>query len=706
MSVAITITNAGRAALVNAANTGTAAVVIAAIGLSVTAVTPDPTATALPNELKRVATVGGQIVADDIIHVTMTDASGDAYSARSFGIYLADGTLFALYGQADVLLTKTAASQGLLAVDLQFADASAASIAFGPTDWVNPPASESVWGVIKLATAAIAKAGADALSAITPATAKAAILDWLGFTPVQQGGGVGQGTNKIYLGWGSGSRLRLQVDNVDIGGIVTDTVAGNAQLALNGYAVRRNGNDLFGPDNDGAGSSLDAGLFWGQTPSFYTDIPGRLGYIPARGQGTLGNVDLNSATTSGMYRVEQPVNGPANVNYGQLLVMMGGGDTITQILSSYSDGVLWTRSGNPGNLGGSGGWSAWSALVKASSPETYSAGDVLSKLRTVDGAGSGVDGDTLRGYTWNSGQDVSFGGVWSRQLFTSSNGLGQNVAIGDDAWLGDVNVTDAIGVRGQQDGNRGYLVFGSGTQRFGAEYGGELTYNGARIWNAGNDGAGSGADTDLFRGLGPEYFTDIIGRLGWWPVQQGGGNGQGSNKIYIGWSGSRVKIQVDGSDQGNLLTDGWAGAGVTGFNGTAMRRYGNELWGPDNDGAGSGLDAGLFCGHNIDEFALKANTIGYGQSAQNVAGIRGFNQNYVNDTGRAFFLTINVTYPTGGSNIWLIYVDGVEVGFNTGNSSTNTSGSLCALVPAGSTYSANVPTGNVQLRSWTEIRNF
>lgn len=39
----------------------------------------------------------------------------------------------------------------------------------------------------------------------------------LGFTPVQQGGGAGQGTNKIFLGWGDG--LRLQVDATDQGAI-------------------------------------------------------------------------------------------------------------------------------------------------------------------------------------------------------------------------------------------------------------------------------------------------------------------------------------------------------------------------------------------------------------------------------------------------------------------------------------------------------
>ncbi|BDD79589.1 hypothetical protein [Burkholderia phage FLC9] len=50
------------------------------------------------------------------------------------------------------------------------------------------------------------------------ATAVAAVR--IPFTPVQQGGGANQGTNKIYLGW-DGARLRLQVDSSDLGGMVT-----------------------------------------------------------------------------------------------------------------------------------------------------------------------------------------------------------------------------------------------------------------------------------------------------------------------------------------------------------------------------------------------------------------------------------------------------------------------------------------------------
>jgi len=44
--------------------------------------------------------------------------------------------------------------------------------------------------------------------------------------------------------------------------------------------------------------------------------------------------------------------------------------------------------------------------------------------------------------------------------------------------------------------------------------------------------------------------------LGFTPVQQGGGTGQGSNKIYIGWSGTRLKATVDSTDMGNFVFDG------------------------------------------------------------------------------------------------------------------------------------------------------
>jgi hypothetical protein len=179
MPITIIVTAAGRAALVNAENTGTDPVTIAEIGFSPTAVAPTPAATTLPGEIKRIAGIGGLVVANDTIHVVATDVSADAYSLRSIALYLADGTLFAIYGQPDPILVKTATSFGALAIDVVFADIDATSLTFGDADFLMPPASTERQGVVELATVAEAQAGIDALRALAPASAKAAVLGWL-----------------------------------------------------------------------------------------------------------------------------------------------------------------------------------------------------------------------------------------------------------------------------------------------------------------------------------------------------------------------------------------------------------------------------------------------------------------------------------------------------------------------------------------------
>jgi hypothetical protein len=63
----------------------------------------------------------------------------------------------------------------------------------------------------------------------------------LGFTPVQQGGGSGQATNKIYIGW-SGSKLKAQVDNVDLGEFnFGQNALSNGRLAYAGDVPTVNG---------------------------------------------------------------------------------------------------------------------------------------------------------------------------------------------------------------------------------------------------------------------------------------------------------------------------------------------------------------------------------------------------------------------------------------------------------------------------------
>lgn len=172
-----TVTDAGRAALRNAQGDGTHAVRIAYATVTATAFTSGQ---AVPDEIKRIISLAGGATAADTIHVTISDASKDVYTVRGFGFYLADGTLFASYGQADVIVEKSAGAVMLLACDVQFASVSGSQITFGDTTFVNPAATTDTLGVVKLASDDDAKAGRDAQKAVTSSNLLAALNARLG----------------------------------------------------------------------------------------------------------------------------------------------------------------------------------------------------------------------------------------------------------------------------------------------------------------------------------------------------------------------------------------------------------------------------------------------------------------------------------------------------------------------------------------------
>lgn len=169
------ITNAGRAKLVNGTNTGTNTVLISQIGLTSTGFTPTAAMTQLPGEFKRMTSFGGESVAADTIHVTLQDSGTDKYTLRGFGLYLADGTLFAVYGQAEAIMEKASISTLLLSADVVFADIDTAQIKFGSTQFLNPPATETVAGVVELADSPETILGTDAVRAVTARGLKATL---------------------------------------------------------------------------------------------------------------------------------------------------------------------------------------------------------------------------------------------------------------------------------------------------------------------------------------------------------------------------------------------------------------------------------------------------------------------------------------------------------------------------------------------------
>lgn len=99
----------------------------------------------------------------------------------------------------------------------------------------------------------------------------------LGFTPVRQGGGKGQGTNKVYIGWATNaSGLKAQADDTDLGNIVT-TAGGTTkapQAALADRAQVANTSEALAVTGRG-------NVKWGSTP--YGQSPLYVWCLPTSG---------------------------------------------------------------------------------------------------------------------------------------------------------------------------------------------------------------------------------------------------------------------------------------------------------------------------------------------------------------------------------------------------------------------------------------
>lgn len=285
MTLKIQVTTAGRAALVNAQNTGTLPVSVAAIGVTDQAFAPDATLTALPGQVKQLATFAGSAVAADTIHVTIRDDSADTYSLRGFGLFLADGTLFGVYGQAEAILEKSAQAMMLLATDVIFADIDAASLTFGDADFLNPPATTEVQGVVELATDAESTAGTDAVRAVTPKGLMAAL-------------------NARFGAGNPSSFVKTLLDKASALSFVT-------ALGIRGAASY----------DTGAGNGLDADLLDGQHGAYYrawgnlTGVPGT--FAPSAHQHSAADI------TSGILAVARGGTGAGTFTAGNYLVGNG-----------------------------------------------------------------------------------------------------------------------------------------------------------------------------------------------------------------------------------------------------------------------------------------------------------------------------------------------------------------------------------------------
>ena len=166
----IVLTNAGLQKIINAEQTGTAPVVISQIAFGSGQYNANASQIALQNEIKRLPVISGGTDNEHSIHVAAQDTSSDSYSVYEFGLFLSDGTLFAVYSQTGTpILQKTISSVAQFECGISLQDVNVESISFGDVSFSYPYATQENAGIAEIATDAEAQAGTDTNRIITPA---------------------------------------------------------------------------------------------------------------------------------------------------------------------------------------------------------------------------------------------------------------------------------------------------------------------------------------------------------------------------------------------------------------------------------------------------------------------------------------------------------------------------------------------------------
>jgi hypothetical protein len=377
----ITITPAGFAAIISAENTGTAPVKVAQVGLTAQHFDVGTVGASVPAEFKRLTTFGGKAVADDTLHLNVRDDGTDTYTLRGFGLYLQDGTLFAVYSQSTPIMEKAAAATLLLATDIRFAKINATSIEVGDIDFINPPATTTQMGVVRLATEQEADAGSDHATAITPRGLARYINN-------RFGAGAPSTFVKTLLGLATAAMFRVE-------------------LGLKSAALR----------DEGHGNGLNADLLDGAHGDHYlewknfTGVPNRFPSAPHTHP--IGEVDgLQPALDGKANRAGDTFTGPLAVNGAMLRSYGWNGVASNGILVLGDTGSSIAKNGAYFDFTNSaGGYTA-----------TLSAGGTIWTSGNFDpGKKVNKTGDTMTGDLTTVGLRVGYPGNPVARVFSGSN---------------------------------------------------------------------------------------------------------------------------------------------------------------------------------------------------------------------------------------------------------------------------------------------
>ncbi|MFK3649288.1 hypothetical protein ACI2IY_12770 [Lysobacter enzymogenes] len=516
------LTTAGRAAMVNPDNTGTAPVRISEIGVTGQSFVATAALTSLPGEIKRLRTFAGAAVADDTIHVTLRDDSVDQYTLWGFGLYAEGGLLVATFCATSPIMEKSAQAMLLLAVDGRIEDVLATSLTFGDTDWMNPPATTTVQGVVELADNDETIAGVDSTRAATAAGIKAALNARFGATAPSA-------FVKPLLALTTAALLR-------------------GALEIKSAALR----------DEGAGKGLDADLLDGQQGAYYLDwenLTGKPQAFPPSGHrhawGALDNVPNTASRwpTWGEVTEKPTAFPPSNHVHAAADVQTGVFDVarIPDLDQAKITGLVAALAAkaarfNPQFTGTGikiGAENAGESVIAFGVDDFYH----YSNPGAI-GIFSTAKGQVLQ--ISKSNKWAEFYGTVAAPNFVAMD-YGNNggfVQIGNDCQLIDVGRSNAFQLRGLQNPATGYIFYGNADNYIGWN-GSSFVANDKTLWHAGNFTPDSKASLNA-----SVTFADVY-------AFRGNGTGViflGRGDRYLFWDGSSyqmpgAQLVVDGGFQ-------------------------------------------------------------------------------------------------------------------------------------------------------------
>ncbi len=179
------------------------------------------------------------------------------------------------------------------------------------------------------------------------------ITSGLGYTPVEQGGGTGQGTNKIYIGWLNGT-LGVQVDSTNFsstwpisinGNAATATSAASATLASKASTLSQGGGNGTAMTFNYAGQTGQPTWLWGTNDGVTIDVynPSNFSVSYAASAGS-----ASTATTASTANALNTGNSYTVVNFTTTSALFVGNNT-GQFGELTYDGWLTLRNASNTN---------------------------------------------------------------------------------------------------------------------------------------------------------------------------------------------------------------------------------------------------------------------------------------------------------------------------------------------------------------------